>query len=214
LLSAGDDERKGDLVTRVSVRVRPAERPDVDALVDLTQSVDVGAGTFSGKPLQDAGAEHLAKRYGEILDEGQRRLLVAVDDAAGGTIVGLLVAKTDEIGAIDITQVLHVTHLLVNPKHRRRGVGRALLAAAVHLADELGLDRVLGTAASGSREANRYLARLGFAPLVVHRIASTATLRRSLGMSDAPERLAVLRRARLVRAQRSGLAARVVGRGA
>lgn len=199
-------------MTRVNVRVRPAELADVDALVELTRSVDVQSGTFSGKPLEDPAAEHLAKRFGEILQEGQRKLLVAVDDTAG--IVGLLVAKTDEIGAIDVTHVLHITHLLVHPKHRRRGVGRALLAGGVHVADELGLDRVLGTAASGSREANRYLARLGFAPLVVHRIASTSTLRRGLGMADAPERLAVLRRARLVRAQRTGLAARVVGRGA
>ena len=205
--------REGRLVSRVNVRVRPAENPDVDGLVDLTRSIDVSAGTFSGKPLEDPAADHLAKRFTEILDEGQRRLLVAVDDNTA-EIVGLLVAKLDEIGAIDITPVLHVTHLLVNPRHRRRGIGRALLAAAVHLADELGLDRVLGTAASGSREANRYLARLGFAPLVVHRVASTAALRRGLGMSDAPERLAVLRRARIARVQRASVTARIVGRGA
>jgi GNAT superfamily N-acetyltransferase len=200
-------------VSRVNVRVRPAERADLVGLVELTRSVDLSSGVFSGKPLQDQAAEHLAARLDEILSEGARHLLVAVDDTTG-SIVGLLVAKPDEIGAIDITPVLHVTHLLVSPKHRRRGVGRALLAGAVHLADELGVDRVLGTAASGSREANRYLARLGFAPLVVHRIASTSALRRGLGMSDAPERLAVLRRARLARAQRSALAARVIGRGA
>ena len=200
-------------MSRVNVRVRPAEIPDVDGLVDLTRTIDVSAGTFSGKPLQDPAADHLAKRFTEILDEGQRRLLVAVDDTSS-QIVGLLVAKLDEIGAIEITPVLHITHLLVNPRHRRRGIGRALLAAAVHLADELGLDRVLGTAASGSREANRYLARLGFAPLVVHRVASTAALRRGLGMADAPERLAVLRRARIARVQRSSVTARIVGRGA
>jgi hypothetical protein len=39
-------------------------------------------------------------------------------------------------------------------------------------------------------------------------------LRRSLGMSDAAGRTAVLRRARMVRAQRAGFAARAVGRGA
>ena len=81
--------------------------------------------------------------------------------------------------------------------------------------------RVLATAASGSREANRYLARLGFAPLVVHRVASTATLRRSLGISDVSERIALLRRARLARSQRTvastrarGLVGRSIGRGA
>ena len=80
--------------------------------------------------------------------------------------------------------------------------------------DERGLDRLLAAAAAGSREGNRYLARLGFAPLVVHRIASTSVLRRSLGLAEAPERMAVLRRARLLRAQRSGIAARAAGHGA
>lgn len=181
-------------------------------LVELTQSVDLASGVFSGRPLLDAATEHLAKRFAEIIDERARTLLVAVDDAAG--VVGLLVARRDEIGAIDLTPVLHVSHLLVTPKFRRRGVGRSLLAAAVHLADEQGLDHVLATAASGSREGNRYLARLGFAPLVMHRVAPTSVLRRSLGMSDMPERIAVLRRARMVRNGRSGMAARAVRRGA
>jgi GNAT superfamily N-acetyltransferase len=140
-------------------------------------------------------------------------LLVAVDESTGA-LAGLLVARMDEVGAIDLTPVLHVTHLLVTPKQRRRGVGRALLSAAVQLAEERDVDRLLATAAAGSREANRYLARLGFAPLVVHRMASTQTLRRSLGLAESPQRMAVLRRARLARAHRTTITARVVGRGA
>jgi ribosomal protein S18 acetylase RimI-like enzyme len=202
-------------VSRASVRVRPAEHADIDGLVELIATVDTRSGVFSGRPLIDPDAAHLSDRLAEILDEHARTLLVAVDDASG-LPVGLLVAKMDEIGAIDLTPALHVTHLLVAPKHRRRGVGRTLLAAAVHLADERGVDRILATAASGSREANRYLARLGFAPLVVHRVASTSALRRSLGISDVSERMALLRRARIVRAQRNGLtrSGGAVGRGA
>ena len=120
----------------------------------------------------------------------------------------MLAARDDDIGAVDLTPVLHVTHLVVLPGHRRRGIGRALLTAAVQLAEERGLEHVLSTAAAGSREGNRYLARIGFAPLVVHRIATTSTLRRSLGMTDAAGRMASLRRARLARAQRAGFAAR------
>jgi GNAT superfamily N-acetyltransferase len=199
-------------VSRANVRVRPVDLGDVSDLVELTRSVDFSSGVFSGRPLLDSASDHLAQRFTEIIDEGGRTLLVAVDDTAG--VVGLLVARRDEIGAIDLTPVLHVTHLLVTPKFRRRGVGRTLLTAAVHLAEEWGIDHLLGTAAAGSREGNRYLARLGFAPLVVHRVASTSVLRRSLGMAEAPERMAVVRRARLVRGGRSALAARTVRRGA
>ncbi|HEV7191697.1 MAG TPA: GNAT family N-acetyltransferase [Jatrophihabitantaceae bacterium] len=184
---------------------------DVSGLVRLTQSVDLSTGMFSGRPLQDGTGEHLERRFAEIIAEGVRTLLVAVDDSDG--VVGLLVARRDEIGAIDLTPVLHVSHLMVSPKFRRRGVGRMLLTAALHLAEERGMDHILTTAATGSREANRYLARLGFAPLVIHRVAPTSVLRRSLGITEAPERMAVLRRARL-RATRPALSGRAVRRGA
>lgn len=198
-------------MSRLNVRVRPATADDVPALVELVQAVDTGSGTFSGKPLQDHSTGHLTERFTEIL-RSDRTLLVAAEDT--GAVVGMLAARRDAVGAIDLSPVLHVTHLMVAPGHRRRGIGRSLLAAAVHLADEGGFEHVLTTAAAGSREGNRYLARIGFAPLVVHRIAPTTALRRSLGMTDVAGRMAMLRRARLARAQRAGFASRAVGRGA
>jgi GNAT superfamily N-acetyltransferase len=195
------------------MRVRPVELADIPELVRLTQSIDFSSGTFSGgRPLLDASTEHLARGFADIIGEGLRMLLAAIDDT--DSIVGLLVFRVDEVGAIDLSPVLHVSHLLVTPKQRRRGVGRSLLTAAVQVADDRGMDHIVVTAAAGSREANRYLARLGFAPLVVQRIAATGVLRRSLGMADGPERMAVLRRARMVRANRTSLAARSVRRGA
>lgn len=192
-------------MSRVNVRVRPATHDDISALVTLVQTIDTSSGLFSGKPLHDPSTGHLHERFDEIL-ESERTLLLATDEA--GAVVGMLAARDDEVGAIELTPVLHVTHLMVEPQHRRRGIGRALLAAAVVLADERGIEHVLSTAAAGSREGNRYLARIGFAPLVVHRIAPTSALRRSLGMTDVAGRMAMLRRARLVRAQRTGFAPR------
>ncbi len=199
-------------MTRAIVRVRPATDDDVPTLVELVQATEHRAGVFSGKPLSDSSAEHLRERLCQILARDERTILVAVDD--DGSAVGMLAARRDDIGAIDLTPVLHITHLLVAPGHRRRGAGRALLAAAVHLAEDVEVEKVLATAAATSREANRYLARIGFAPLVLHRIASTNTLRRSLGLTDQAGRMAVLRRARVLRAQRSGPSRTAVGRGA
>jgi ribosomal protein S18 acetylase RimI-like enzyme len=197
-------------VGRVSVRVRAATDADVPAVVALVQSVDTASGSFSGRPLMGATSEHLTERLEQLVSEPERQLLVATDET--GSIIGMLSARSDEIGVVDVTPVLHVTHLMVTPGQRRRGVGRALLAGAVQVAEEQGLQKVLATAAAGSREGNRYLARIGFAPLVVHRLASTATLRRSLGMTDVAGRMAVLRRTRLVRAQRAGFATRPASR--
>lgn len=198
-------------MSRVNVRVRPATADDIAELVPLVQSIDTSSGAFSGKPLPDSSTEHLTARLAEIL-QTDRVLLVAAEES--GALVGMLSARLDEVGAIDLTPVLHVTHLMVDPRHRRRGIGRSLLAAAVHIADESGTEHLLATAAAGSREGNRYLARIGFAPLVVHRIASVTMLRRSLGMTDVAGRMAVLRRARLARAQRAGFGPRAVSRGA
>jgi ribosomal protein S18 acetylase RimI-like enzyme len=196
----------------VNVRVRPAAEDDIPALVGLVQGIDTSSGMFSGRPLQDQSTKHLTDRFAEILRSERVVLLIAADES--GAVVGMLAARDGVVGAIDLTPVLHVTHLVVAPGHRRRGIGRSLLAAAVHLAEDAGVEHVLATAAAGSREGNRYLARIGFAPLVVHRIAPTASLRRSLGMTDVAGRMAVLRRARMVRAQRGGFAPRAVGRGA
>lgn len=199
-------------MTRASIRVRPVDAGDVAGLVRLTKSSDLNSGVFSGRSMIDQREEHLRQRFTEIIHGARRTMLVAVDDHDG--VVGLLVARPDDIGAIDLTPVLHVSHLLVDARFRRRGVGRQLLGAAVHLADELGVHHVLATAASGSREANRYLSRLGFAPLVTHRVASTGVLRRSLGMAEATERMAVLRRARVLRGARTPAMVRAARRGA
>jgi GNAT superfamily N-acetyltransferase len=105
----------------------------------------------------------------------------------------------------------------VAPSARKHGVGRSLLAAVALLADEREIDHVLATANSSSRDVKRYFARLGFAPLVIRRIASTATLRRSLGIAEVPDRLAVRRRIRAGRGERPvrvSAAARALGRGA
>lgn len=214
-------------MTRSTVHVRPADVTDAQALAHLVRGVGTRTGVFSGRPLLDPSPVRLAERFTQIITDGERELLVAVDatpvDAAGGSrhseahtagqIVGMLAARSDDIGAIDLTRVLHVTHLMVDPHHRRRGVGRALLTGAVELAERLGVEHVLATTASGSRESNRYLARLGFTPLVVQRIAQTARLRRSLGMSESLTGAAPLRRARLIRAQRANIASYSAVRG-
>lgn len=193
-------------MSRVNVRVRPADIDDVAGVVALVRSLDASPGVFSGRALLDTSEEHLTARFTDIIVNAERDLVVAVDDT--GRIVGMLAAKRDDIGTIDLTPVLHVTHLMVAADSRRRGIGRALLARAVHAAEDAGIEHVLATTAAGSREGNRYLARLGFAPLVVQRIAPTSGLRRTLGMTDPRARLAGLRRARLARAERAGYAAR------
>jgi GNAT superfamily N-acetyltransferase len=70
--------------------------------------------------------------------------------------------------------------LFVHPGFRRRGVGRALLAAVTRYADRHGCDHLASAVPAGDREANRFFARLGFAPETVRRVVSAASLQRRL----------------------------------
>jgi GNAT superfamily N-acetyltransferase len=86
-------------------------------------------------------------------------------------------------GLLDPPSV-YVSHLIVAPEHRKRGAGHALVAAAAGYAEELGFDSVVVGVAPAGRDANRFFARLGFAPLVIRRFAPLATLRRTLGPAE------------------------------
>ena len=196
-------------MSRSHVRVRPAEPADLPQLLRVVEATDLQLGSAGARQFEADTMANLPDRFAALLSSDDRVVLVAVDE--DGNVAGFALVFEGEVAAITMVRALHVGHLLVASGQRRRGVGRALLAAAVHLADQRGIEHVVASAVSGSRDANRYLARLGFAPLAVRRIATTSTLRRSLGVDEGTDRLAVLRRAR--RGGRS-LAARAISRGA
>ena len=194
---------------RGHIRVRPAELADVPELVRLVEATDEPLSAPGARQIQAETVAHLPDRFAAILASDDKCVLVAVDEL--GNIVGMVLVSEGGVGAVTAVPAVHISNLLVARKYRRRGIGRALLAATVHLADQRGVENIVASVVAGSRDANRYLARLGFAPLVVRRLATTTTLRRSLGIVDGSNRVALLRRAR--RRGRS-LTGRVISRGA
>ena len=77
-------------------------------------------------------------------------------------------------------------------------------SAATAYAEEIGSEHVAVNVLPQVREANRFYAKIGFTPLVVRRVASVATLRRSLGLEPADHG----RRAGMLARRRSALRAR------
>jgi hypothetical protein len=65
-------------------------------------------------------------------------------------------------------------------RFRRHGVGRALLEAAVTWAEEKDIAHVVTATSVSSRDANRFMARLGLGQVAVLRGATTAALRAKL----------------------------------
>jgi N-acetylglutamate synthase-like GNAT family acetyltransferase len=91
---------------------------------------------------------------------------------------------------------------VVQRSRRHHGVGRALVAAAADFATEKQADHLAAGVYPSLRDANRFYARLGFAPVAVRRIAPVTVLRRRLSQDRPAAVLAsgVRRRARLGRA--------------
>lgn len=194
-------------MSRGNVRVRPAATSDISELTAL--SVDHGLADHLGRRGRKTDTTSMADRYVSLLGDPDRLVLVAVDEATDN-LVGFAVLVEERVGVLTPTATLYISHLLVAPSYRKRGAGRALLTAAVRHAEDREVGHVVVGVQAAARDANRYLARLGFAPLVVRRIASVQTLRRSLSIVDSLDRVA-LRRGRTVRGVLPG---RVVGRGA
>jgi ribosomal protein S18 acetylase RimI-like enzyme len=118
-----------------------------------------------------------------LLEDPDHRVLLAVDET-GDLVMGAAVVGQDTVAGLLDPPSVYVSALLVSSACRKRGAGRALVAAAASYAEELGIDSVVVGVAPTGRDANRFFARLGFAPLVIRRIAPVAALRRTLGPAE------------------------------
>jgi GNAT superfamily N-acetyltransferase len=102
------------------------------------------------------------------------RLVVAEYD---GEVAGAVHLRVTTMTPINLEPVVQAVSPHVLPRYRRRGVGRALMDAAVSYAEEVGVGHVVTAASSGSRDANRFMARLALGPWATLRVASTPMLR-------------------------------------
>jgi GNAT superfamily N-acetyltransferase len=178
-------------VARAVARARPATSADIAAVLELFDDL-LSASRRLTRPAAAAGAAdprvEAEQRYLAALDDVDARLLVAVvetEDPTSGSVdeqlVGMTLCTVTGSGTFVDAPVVQMNHFFVSPAARRCGAGRALLAAATAWADERGLDGLGVAVPPASREANRYFARLGFAPVYVHRVASLSALKRVLG---------------------------------
>jgi GNAT superfamily N-acetyltransferase len=151
----------------------------VDDLEDLLLLWGQAREEVTGATRAVAGTapEQLRPRLREALEGDDVHVLVARLDAAA---VGYALLRVAPVFAITEGPCLHIEHLFVSPAARRRGVAKALLTGVAAVAERSGADQVITSVAPSARDTHRFLARLGFSPLVVRRVASTAVLRRKL----------------------------------
>lgn len=95
--------------------------------------------------------------------------------------VGAVLLQETTVSALDLAPAVQAHSPCVLPRARQHGVGTALLTAAVAFAERRGVTQVMTASTTQSREANRFLARLGLGQLATVRCAPTALLRARLG---------------------------------
>jgi GNAT superfamily N-acetyltransferase len=194
-------------VSRPAVVVREATVDDTPALLAMWSELrDMGGRIERLMPGPDA--EGLRERLAWVATDPSSRVLVAIVDDA--EVAGMTLLTEAPYAPLFEQRAVHTHYLHVRDGFRRRGVGKALLAAAVAFAEEVGAEHVMTSVLPQMRETQRFYARLGFSPVVVRRSAPVSVLRRRLAPSGATSVTDnLLARRRSLRRVRAAVVARV-----
>jgi len=145
-----------------------------------------------------------------VLASEEQRIVVAEYD---GKFAGAVHLEQTTMSAINTEPVVRALSPHVLAPYRRHGVGTALMDAAVTWAEELGISHIATAAVAGSRDANRFMARIALGPYAVLRVATTHSVRsrltvhrRPAGAGHGKQLTQVLAARRSLRRSRAGVA--------
>jgi GNAT superfamily N-acetyltransferase len=154
-----------------------ADVPDLVALwTELRQ-----LGGRAERAVNPVAISDIATRLAQAIASDRCHVVLA---SADDEPAGMAIYRAIRPDPLSDSQVLQMTHVIVTPGKRRRGVGRALVTAGADIADSLLIEHVGVGVYQSLRDASRFYARLGFAPIVVQRVAPVGVLRRRLGGSE------------------------------
>jgi len=178
-------------VSRSPVQVRDAVPEDAEALVRIWSDLRRGTERTPGQSPEVEAANAVARI---AVDPDQRLLVGVIDDQ----VVGAAHLLRARISPIHSETAIHMTHLHVLGQHRRHGVGKALIGAAVTWAEEKDTAHLLTAASVHSRDANRFMARLGLTQVATVRGASVGSVRSRLPVEPPAGAMATSRNHRSV----------------
>ena len=164
-------------MARGTVLVREATPDDVAALQEVWSVAEGRAQEPGPVPHGSAPTQEAAAAVARVALDPDQRVLVGVLESE---IVGAAHLVRAPLSPLGDEQAVFVLHLQVREDHRRHGVGHALMAATVGWAEEKATSHVLAAASVLSRDANRFMARLGLCQVAVVRGATVAALRAKL----------------------------------
>jgi ribosomal protein S18 acetylase RimI-like enzyme len=157
-------------VKRTQVSLRQASLADAPVLAEIWSEVLRRADHDD----RVADLEAIIARTTPVDDE---QVVVAEYD---GEVAGAVYLRAATLSPLNLEPVAQAMSPHVLPAFRRRGIGRALMGAAVTFAEERGIAHIATAAVSGSRDANRFMARLALGPHAILRLAPTAMVQAKL----------------------------------
>ena len=185
-------------MSRVPIVVREAEVEDAAALIevwDQCEVVDQDPDDLPVNARQRPSVAEAADALSEQIDDPDRRVLVAVRD---GDVVGAVAFRRQLVSVIQTEKIIVITDLHVVPRHRRRLIASSLISAGVRWAEDVNCEVMMAVSPADSRDANRFLNRIGFSQVGVIRAAQVSALRaRFAGIATSSKvtgRLIALRR--------------------
>lgn len=179
-------------MSRSAVLLRSAVREDAPILAELWCDVLRRA----DRSEQTADLELIIKNAAA---SPEQRLVVVECD---GEVAGAVFLRLTTVSPLNLEQAVQAINPRVFDQYRRRGAGRALMESAASFAEENGVLHVATAVPSTSRDANRFMARLGLAPVATYRTVPTAVLRSRVALSR-PQRGHDSGRSRVLAARRS-----------
>lgn len=161
-------------MSRSPVQVRDAVPEDAAALVEVWSALVARSADRESNPPPEVEA---ATSIARIAADPDQRLLVACSDS---DVAGAVLLSRAALSPVHGDEAVYVWHLQVREEFRRHGVGRALMEATVAWAEEKGTAYVVAAASVASRDANRFMARLGMGQIAMVRGAPVSALRAKL----------------------------------
>lgn len=183
-------------VSRTPVSIRMACPDDAAELVAVSARSGGELGRApTAEPTGDARLSEASGSIARIAADPEQQLLVAEIDRR---VVGAVHLRRGPISPLQQAEIVQVSHLYVLPEVRRRGIASLLLSTATSWAEEKDSSHLIAVSPAQSRDAQRFLARLGFGQVAVVRAAEVPGLRArfcgSIGIGGKSRRLIAARR--------------------
>jgi GNAT superfamily N-acetyltransferase len=157
-------------MSRTPVTVRAAESSDVASLRDLW-------GDILRKGDLDEQLADVARVIADASERDDRCVAVAEVE---GELAGAVYLEATTFTPLNLEPAVLAVSPHVFSQFRRKGVGSALMEVACRFAEQHGIAHVQTAAAAEARDANRFMARLSFAPQAMLRAATTTAVRSRL----------------------------------